>query len=327
MDSAFFSTSTIAAFLGGMIALAAPCCVTFLLPAYLASAFRARTALLAMTLVFALGVAAVLMPITLGVAALSRLINQYHGEVFILGGLLLVFLGVWSLAGKNISLPMRPTSIGDRPTVLSVFSLGVFSGAASSCCAPVLAGVLTLSAMSSSLPQSIAVGLAYVAGMVSPLVVIALLWERYNLSGSLLVRGRPLSLGFGRRRWRVHSTNLLAGLLFLGVGAFVIVSAFSGGFEATEGQNRLGEFLRSAADSVIGATGGVPDIWFTLLLATAALYLFVRAFALRLGGFAVLLRHKVPRVAGYLRRQTSARAEVVRAVKEGPNRAGGYERD
>src|SRR3989304_5444921 len=86
MDPALFSTSTVAAFLGGMIALAAPCCVTFLLPAYLASAFRARTALLAMTLVFALGVAAVLLPITLGVAALSRLVDQVTGEVFLIGG-------------------------------------------------------------------------------------------------------------------------------------------------------------------------------------------------------------------------------------------------
>ena len=327
MDSAFFSTSTIAAFLGGMIALAAPCCVTFLLPAYLASAFRARTALLAMTLVFALGVAAVLMPITLGVAALSRLINQYHGEVFIIGGLLLILLGVWSLAGKNISLPLRPTRLGDRPTALSVFSLGVFSGAASSCCAPVLAGVLTLSAISSSLPQSIAVGLAYVAGMVSPLVLIALLWERYNLSGSLLVRGRPLGLGLGRWRWRIHSTNLLAGLLFLGVGTFIIVSAFSGGFTATEGQNRLGEFLRSAANSVIETTRGLPDIWFTLLLAAASFYLFVRAFALRVGRFASLLRQKVAKARGYLKHQTLARADVVQAVREGPDRAGGYEHD
>jgi len=327
MDSAFFSTSTIAAFLGGMIALAAPCCVTFLLPAYLASAFRARTALLAMTLVFALGVAAVLMPITLGVAALSRLINQYHGEVFVVGGLLLIFLGVWSLAGKNISLPLRPAGLGDRPTAISVFSLGVFSGAASSCCAPVLAGVLTLSAISGSLPQSIAVGLAYVAGMVSPLVVIALLWERYNLSGTLLVRGRPLSFGFRRWRWRLHSTNLLAGVLFLGVGAFIIVSAFSGGFAATEGQNRMGEFLRSAASSVIDMTRGLPDIWFTLLLAAVALYLFVRAFALRLGGFMASLRRKSAKAPDDLKRQTWARAEVVRAVREGPDRGGGCQHE
>ena len=327
MDSAFFSTSTIAAFLGGMIALAAPCCVTFLLPAYLASAFRARTALLAMTLVFALGVAAVLMPITLGVAALSRLINQYHGEVFVVGGLLLILLGLWSLAGKNISLPLRPTSLGDRPTALSVFSLGVFSGAASSCCAPVLAGVLTLSAISSSLPQSIAVGLAYVAGMVSPLVLIALLWERYNLSGSLLVRGRPLGLGLGRWRWRIHSTNLLAGLLFLAVGAFVMATAFSGGLQATEGQNRLGEFLRSAASSVIETTRGVPDIWFTLLLAAAGFYLAVRAFSLRLRGATAPLRHRAARAAAHLRHRTWARAEIVRATREDSNGTGGYEHE
>src|SRR3989304_5950084 len=141
MGPAFFGTSTLAAVLGGMIALAAPCCVTFLLPAYLASAFRARYALLAMTLVFALGVAALLLPITFGGAALSRLLSSYHQEVFIIGGVFLLFLGVWSLAGKNLAMPLRPASLGDQPTVLSVFSLGVFSGAASSCCAPGRAGV------------------------------------------------------------------------------------------------------------------------------------------------------------------------------------------
>ena len=319
MDPALFSTSTVAAFLGGMIALAAPCCVTFLLPAYLASAFRARHALLGMTLVFALGVAAVLLPITLGVAALSRLINEYHGEVFLVGGLFLVFLGLWSLAGRNIALPMmRPTTLSDQPTVLSVFSLGVFSGAASSCCAPVLAGVLTLSAISSSLIQSTAVGLAYVAGMVSPLVLIALLWERFNLSNTLLVRGRPVALGFGRWRWRVHSTNFLAGVLFLGVGAFVLATGFSGGFSATEGQSRMGEYLRSAADAMIQATKGVPDIWFTVLLAAATVYLFGRAFGRADRVLAALARAALRRLSRLARRPWNREGEVERRAVERP---------
>jgi cytochrome c-type biogenesis protein len=278
MDPLLFGTSTVAAFLGGMIALAAPCCVTFLLPAYLASAFRARRALMAMTLIFGAGVATILLPITIGVAAMSRLLGQYHAEVFILGGLLLVLLGIWSLAGKNFALPMRPTTLGDRPTAMSVFSLGVFSGAASSCCAPVLAGVLTLSAISSSLPQSMVLGLAYIAGMVLPLVVMAFLWERFNFSNSLIVRGRPLTLGFGRARWRVHSTNLLAGVLFLGVGAFVIVSTFLGGLATPQSQSRLGEYLRSAADVAIRATHGLPDIVFAFLLLTGLLYLVIKTF-------------------------------------------------
>ncbi|OGO51558.1 MAG: hypothetical protein A2148_01405 [Chloroflexi bacterium RBG_16_68_14] len=325
MGPVFFGTSTLAAFLGGMIALAAPCCVTFLLPAYLASAFRARYALLAMTLVFGLGVAAVLLPITLGVAALSRLLSSYHNEVFILGGLLLVFLGVWSLAGKNLSLPMRPTSLGDQPTVLSVFSLGVFSGAASSCCAPVLAGVLTLSAISSSLAQSTAIGLAYVAGMVSPLVLIALLWERFNLSQSLLVRGRAFSLGFGGWRWRLHSTNLLTGVLFIGVGAFVITTAFTGDLVGTEGQNRLSEPLRSAADAIIQATKGVPDIWFTFLLVAVATYLFARAFRLPVGAHLTKLRRgAVAQLRPALRRMWN-RTEDEPVTEASPRHAGEYD--
>ena len=278
-----FGTSVVAAFLGGVIALAAPCCVTFLLPAYLASAFRARSALLAMTLIFAAGVAVVLLPITIGVAALSRLTAQYHSEVFLLGGLMLLLLGGWSLAGKNFAVPIHRGTLADRPTVMSVFSLGVFSGAASSCCAPVLAGVLTLSAMSASLPQATGLGLAYVAGMVSPLVVIALLWEKFNFSNSVIIRGRPVTLGFGNVRWRIHSTNLLAGVLFIAVGVFVIASTFTGGLEASQTQTQLGEYLRSAAQAITNTTRGAPDTIFAIVLATLALYLIARAFGWRLG--------------------------------------------
>ena len=278
MDQALFGTSVVAAFLGGMIALAAPCCVTFLLPAYLASAFRARSALLGMTLIFALGIVVVLLPITIGVGVVARLAAQYHSEVFIVGGLLLIALGIWSLAGRNFALPMHRTTLQDRPTVLSVFSLGVFSGAASSCCAPVLAGVVTLSAMSSSVVQATGLGLAYVAGMVLPLVVIALLWERFDLSNSVLVRGRPIALGVGRRRWLVHSTNLIAGIVFIAVGIFVIATTFVGGLETSQTQTRFGELLRSLTEPMIEATRGPSDVLFGLLLAATALYLIIRAF-------------------------------------------------
>src|SRR3989337_535570 len=52
-----------------------------------------------------------------------------------------------------------------RPDSAGVYTLGVFSGAASACCAPVLAGMLTLSALSPSLVAATGIGLAYVFGM------------------------------------------------------------------------------------------------------------------------------------------------------------------
>ena len=280
MEPLVSSTSTLAAFLGGMLALSAPCCVTYLLPAYLASAFKAKRAVLAMTFVFALGIAAVLLPITLGVAAVSRLLGEFHTEVFLLGGLLLIFLGVWSLAGRNLALPFHVAPSG-RYNVFSVFGLGVFSGAASSCCAPVLAGVLTLSALSSSLPQATLVGLAYVSGMVFPLMVLAYFWERFNLSGTALLRGRMVRLGPGKRGWELHSTNLIAGLLFVAMGTLILTLTLSGGAEASSGfQTSVNRSLTDIADRIMGTVATVPDYWFALLLLIVFAGLLLRAFPL-----------------------------------------------
>src|SRR3972149_3598118 len=211
-------SSVVAAFIGGVLAPAAPRCITFLLPPSLAGVCRARVAVRALTFVSALGIAAVILPIALGVSALSRLVSQWHTEVFILGGVFLLFRGTWSLMGRNLALPFKPSAASTGPGVFSVFGLGVFSGAASSCCAPVLIGVLTLTALTSSLPQAAGVAGAYVFGMVFPLLVAAYLWDRYDLSKNFLFRGRPLELRLSALSYRIHSTNLVAGGPFFGVG-------------------------------------------------------------------------------------------------------------
>ena len=87
-----FSASLIAAFLAGMVALFAPCCITVLLPAYLASVFREKRDILKMTLVFFAGIAAVLMPIALGAAWLASVFRDFHRELYVVGGLLLIAL-------------------------------------------------------------------------------------------------------------------------------------------------------------------------------------------------------------------------------------------
>ena len=50
-EGLLFQTSLIAAFVAGMVALFAPCCVTFLLPAYLGNVFKEKERVLFMTLV------------------------------------------------------------------------------------------------------------------------------------------------------------------------------------------------------------------------------------------------------------------------------------
>ncbi|TAK57217.1 MAG: cytochrome c biogenesis protein CcdA [Dehalococcoidia bacterium] len=272
------TSSVLVAFVGGVLALAAPCCVTYLLPAYLASVYRAQRAVLAMTFVFAAGIAVVLMPMVLGVAALADLLGSFHTEVFIVGGVFLLFLGFWSLAGRNIALPMRPTPNGNY-SVPSVFGLGVFSGAASSCCAPVLAGVLTLSAVSSSLPQALMIGSAYILGMVAPLMVLAYFWDRLQLANHAIVRGRHLTLRLGPIHTELHSTNLIAGVMFLAMGSLIIVLAFTGeAGTASDAQVRFSAELTRIADRVVSIVGGAPDFVFALLLFGGTVVLFIKAF-------------------------------------------------
>ncbi len=67
-----FGTALFTSFLGGVVALLAPCCVSVMLPAYFASTFQRRTQILAMTLVFAAGFGTVILPLALGASLLAR---------------------------------------------------------------------------------------------------------------------------------------------------------------------------------------------------------------------------------------------------------------
>ena len=57
MDELLVGTTLLASFLGGVVALLAPGCVSVMLPAYLATGFRHRGGVVPATLVFGAGVA------------------------------------------------------------------------------------------------------------------------------------------------------------------------------------------------------------------------------------------------------------------------------
>src|SRR5437870_5571515 len=179
-SSIFFGGSVLAAIIAGAIALFAPCCISVMLPAYFASAFPNRRVLVAMTFLFAAGVATVILPVAMGAAVLRSLFITGHTLIYLTGGLLLLGLAAYTLLGGQIHLPMPGRRAGGTAGLLGVYFLGVFSGVASSCCAPVLAGLIALSSIVSSFGLALGLGAAYVFGMVAPLFGIALLWERYD---------------------------------------------------------------------------------------------------------------------------------------------------
>ncbi len=264
MRDLLVGSTLLASFLGGVVALFAPCCISVMLPAYFATSFRRRRALVSMTFVFATGVAAVILPIAFGASGLSRLVSGHHTVVFMTGALMMLALGVATLAGWKLALPMVGVRARGGRSPAAVFALGAFSGVASACCAPVLAGVVALSGAANSFLVALAVGLAYVFGMVLPLFVIALVWDRRDWSSSRLLRGRMLHL-FGRE---VHSTAAVSGLLLMAMGGLTFVLALTGPSMPTSGwQVTLTARLQHYAHNVTSALSPVPGFAVGIVLA------------------------------------------------------------
>jgi cytochrome c-type biogenesis protein len=268
--------SVLAAFLAGGVALFAPCCIVFLAPSYLAVAVKNRRwRLLPLTFVFAAGLALVLVPITLGISLVASAIANYHTALYYTGGMLMLALAALSLSGRMMTLPrfLRPpdTSGGDT---LSFFGLGVFSGVASSCCAPVLAGVMTLSALSGSVAGGLVLGLAYTFGMVFPLFVMALLWDRYQLGERRFLQARPVTLRAAGHTLHTNTINIGVAAAFTIMGGFILYLAGSGTMTSGPGfQAALGQSLARAFERLESWTGGVPEPVLGLaVLALAAVF-------------------------------------------------------
>lgn len=282
MAELLLGTTLLASFLGGLVALLAPCCISVMLPAYLATGFRHHGGVLPATLVFGAGVATVILPIGLGATALSRLLVEQHTVVFLVGGALMLLGGVAMLAGWKPNLPM-PAARPARPnSYRSAYFLGAFSGVASACCAPVLAGVAVLSGAAASFPVALAIGLAYAAGMVAPLAAVALLWDRHQDRLAPLLVGRQVTLRLGRLRRRLPLGNALGGLLMIAMGGLAGVLAFTSTAMPTEGwQIRVSAWLQHASSVTVDALAWLPGWVLVAALVLAVLLLLRRARGMR----------------------------------------------
>jgi len=273
-----FGASILASLIAGMIALFAPCCITVLLPAYIASAFKQKKNILKMTFIFFAGISTVIVPIGLGAAGLAQLFRDFHKELWILGGLFMLFLAVYSVLGKGLAFPM-PKSLQPKPNqggmgVKSVYVLGVFSGAATSCCAPVLAGAMTLAVVSGAFWKAIIVTFAYVFGMVFPLFLTAYFYDKFKVEKSKLIQGKFLNISLGVKKFTVHTTNLVAGLVFLIIGGTMLFLGLSGNaFWSPEHQAGLGEILNSKSQDFLNIFSFVPDIAWGVVIIGIFLFL------------------------------------------------------
>lgn len=222
-----FQTSLIAAFIAGIVALFAPCCITFLLPAYLGNVFKEKEKVLLMTLVFGLGIFVVLLPAVLGVAALSKFLFNNHDAVYLAGAFVMLLTSVITLLGIKLPMPHLPGANPQKTDVLSVFTLGIFSGITSACCAPVLIGILALTFLSPSFFGALAIGAMYVLGMVMPLLLISLFLDG-KMPGVKILRKCLLIVRIFGKSYAILVSNLIAAATFFLTGWLILILTLQG---------------------------------------------------------------------------------------------------
>lgn len=265
-----FSASIIAAFLAGIVALFAPCCITVLLPAYLASAFREKKHMVKMTFVFFSGIAVILVPIGLGAAWLAEIFRDFHKEMYLLGGVFMLALAALSISGKGLTLIPMPKKImpsTDMSHVGSVFFLGILSGAATSCCAPVLAGAMALAVLSGAFWKAIVVTFAYVFGMTFPLFIAACVYDRFKIENSKFIIGKIVEFKIGSKVMYAHSTNILAGAVFLVMGAVLLTLAFTeNAFWSPTLQANIGKSLNLWSQKIFSTLSIIPEFAWGIII-------------------------------------------------------------
>ena len=274
-------TSLVAAFVAGVAALFAPCCITVLLPSYLGNIFKEKYKIFFMTFIFFLGVLTVFLPIGLGASYLAQLFSQYHNAIFTVGGIFLVVLGVTMLLGKKFT---TPTSVRDgmKGHVSSVYVLGIFSAIATTCCAPVLAAVLALSVASGTIVWGALYTLAYVVGMTLPLFIIAIFLDKANLTERFTNAKKTVAMRIGGLSWRITVSELVSGLIFLLMGGYITYLAFSNKlFTHSSYQLEMNLWNARFLGAINSWTTLIPEyVWALLFIAivVSISYVFIRQY-------------------------------------------------
>lgn len=207
------------AFAGGVLSILSPCSA-FLLPAFFALAFSSRTRLVGQAALFFLGLATIFVPLGLGVSAVAAIFIGQRDLVIAAAGALLVGLGIYVLAGGGFEI--APAIAGRLHGVQgrwAAYATGLAYGFAGFCTGPILGAVLTVAATSDQVAIGGLLLATYALGMAVPVLLLAIVWDRWRLGERRWLRGASVRLG----DLEMPLSRALAGVLFIAVGVLYVL--------------------------------------------------------------------------------------------------------
>lgn len=244
------------AFIGGALTILTPC-GPMLLPSFFAWSFSSPTAMARRTGQFTIGLLAGAVPMGVVVGGLGYWLRGSLGTLTTVAAILIICFAVLQFFDVPIRLPQRKAKVGaleaqpmpnlaaqttgaedqkeSGPSTppaatqkkassgaLSVIILGFsYSLAAIGCSGPILGAVLSFSTVfaSAGIMSGVLAMAFYALGMAFPVVMLAFIWDRFNLGQARWMKPHPLKvLG----RWTTRG-NMVSGVIMGALGVFLLI--------------------------------------------------------------------------------------------------------
>ena len=216
--------SFVIAFLAGILGILSPCILPFL-PAYFSYTFKEKKNITKMTFIFFIGFSSVFvaMGIIAGYLGEQSLAVLQNDELVVIAGIFLVILGIMSLLGKGFSSFIKASHKFNND-VPGVFLFGIFFAVGwTACLGPILAGILGIGAILHNIIYSAVLLFFYSLGNLVPLFILSVFYDKFKLSQSKFIKGKLFEYTFAGKKFYIHSTNLISGILFLIIGFTLIL--------------------------------------------------------------------------------------------------------
>ena len=211
----------LSAFLGGLLSLLSPCSI-MLLPAFFAYAFNSPGKLISRTWMFFLGLLVTLVPLGVFSGTVGSLLGRNRHVLITVVAAIVIVIGVVQLLGIPIPGLSRSAEVdASRGSAISVFFLGSVYAVAGICAGPILGAILVMASLGGSAIYGAITLAIYALGMVVPLLVLALVWQKCGSGAMNWLRPRTVSIG----GWHNSVVMVISGLLSVAIGVFLLLTS------------------------------------------------------------------------------------------------------
>ncbi|MAH33540.1 hypothetical protein CL615_04050 [archaeon] len=223
-DFYFKNISFIIAFLAGIISIISPCSLG-ILPAFFAYTFEERKQITKSTFAFFLG----FMPVFVALGLIATFIGstitelQQNNRLLVtIAGLFIIAMGVMAFFGKGFTFIKTKGKI--KNNAIGLFLYGIFFAIGwTACTGPIVVGILLIASILNNYIYSAFLMFFYSLGIFVPLFLMSFLFDKYNFSKSKFIQGKELEFTVFNKKIRVHSTNLIAAILFIALGLVFVI--------------------------------------------------------------------------------------------------------